>query len=56
MKAQKIDAHTLLKHPKLWRAGELALQQSQSRQGTSSGYAALDQLLPDQGWPAAAHY
>ena len=44
----------LLKHPKLWRAGEIAVQQSQSRSGTSTGFAQLDDLLPDAGWPAAS--
>ena len=44
----------LLKHPKLWRAGEIAKQQSQSRSAISTGFAELDELLPDQGWPAAS--
>ena len=44
----------LLKHPKLWRAGEIAKQQSQSRSGIPTGFEALDELLPDQGWPAAS--
>ena len=44
----------LLKHPKLWRAGELAQQQLQSRHGTPTGFSELDALLPDQGWPGAA--
>ncbi len=39
----------LLKHPNLWRAGEL----SQARNpGLASGYATLDPHLPGGGWPA----
>ena len=43
---------SLLKHPNLWRAGELAAQQAQERRGIASGFPQLDQHLPDQGWPA----
>lgn len=43
----------LLRHPKLWRAGQLAQMQGQARTGISSGYAQLDAHLPDSGWPAA---
>lgn len=50
----KTDTEILLKHPKLWRAGELAQQQLQSRHGISTGFSELDALLPDHGWPGAA--
>jgi len=41
----------LLKHPSLWRAGQLAAQQTQAQQGISTGYAQLDSYLLAQGWP-----
>lgn len=50
-KSKKLE---LLKHPKLWRAGEIATQQSQSRSGIPTGFATLDDLLPDAGWPTAS--
>jgi len=37
----------LLEHPAIWR-GRSAAQ----RPGLSSGFAALDELLPDKGWPS----
>ena len=52
-KGQK-STEALLKHPKLWRAGELAQQQLQSRHGIPTGFSELDDLLPDHGWPGAA--
>ncbi len=39
----------LLKHPNLWRAGELSRQRDL---GLATGYAALDDHLPGAGWPA----
>lgn len=41
----------LLKHPKLWRAGQLMAMQAQSRQGLGTGFEQLDTHLPDGGWP-----
>ena len=38
----------LLEHPAIWR-GRSAAQ----RPGLSSGFAALDEYLPDKGWPRA---
>lgn len=44
----------LLRHPNLWRAGQLAQQQHQQQTpGIPTGYAQLDQHLPGKGWPAA---
>jgi len=40
----------VLRHPAIWRA-----QQSQQNiQGLATGHKALDQALPDSGWPAGA--
>jgi len=36
----------LLEHPAIWRGRSAA-----RRAGLSSGYAALDEYLPDKGWP-----
>jgi cell division inhibitor SulA/protein ImuA len=36
----------LLEHPAIWRGRSAA-----RRSGLSSGYAALDEYLPDKGWP-----
>ncbi|XOV81783.1 MAG: translesion DNA synthesis-associated protein ImuA [bacterium] len=43
----------LLRHPDLWRAGQLAQQHQQQKPGIPSGYQQLDQHLPGKGWPAA---
>jgi protein ImuA len=40
----------VLRHPAIWRAQ----QTTQSIQGLSTGHKALDQALPDSGWPAGA--
>ena len=42
----------LLKHPNLWRAGQLAGLQKQAQQGIATGYTQLDEHLPGKGWPA----
>ena len=42
---------TLLKHPNLWRAGQLAGLQAQGQKGIATGYAQLDEHLPGKGWP-----
>ena len=39
----------LLKHPSLWRAGQIA----RSEDAHSTGFSELDQLLWGQGWPRA---
>lgn len=39
----------LLRHPNLWRAGQL--RQSQQQPGIPTGYTQLDEQLPGQGWP-----
>jgi hypothetical protein len=36
----------LLEHPAIWRGGSTT-----QRRGLSSGFAALDEHLPDKGWP-----
>lgn len=41
----------LLKHPNLWRAGQL--DQAPKEPGIATGYADLDALLPGEGWPTA---
>jgi protein ImuA len=40
----------VLRHPAIWRAQ----QAHQSAQGVTTGHKALDQVLPDSGWPAGA--
>jgi cell division inhibitor SulA len=40
----------VLRHPAIWRAQ----QAPQQIQGLSTGHQALDQALPDSGWPAGA--
>lgn len=40
----------LLRHPELWRAGQLT---TQKRRATSSGFPELDAHLPGGGWPEA---
>jgi len=40
----------LLRHPELWRAGQLT---AQKRRATSSGFPELDAHLPGGGWPEA---
>lgn len=44
---QTAEARELLRHPQLWRAGQLAAAAA----ATPSGYAGLDQHLPGGGWP-----
>jgi len=41
----------LLRHPAIWRIGDV---QPPVRAGVSTGYAALDQELPEAGWPIGA--
>ena len=41
----------LLRHPNLWRAGQLADLQRQTQQGIPTGFAELDRHLPGNGWP-----
>mgnify|MGYP001814001450 CR=1 FL=1 len=43
----------LLRHPNLWRAGQLAQQNQQQKPGIPSGYKQLDEHLPGKGWPVA---
>jgi cell division inhibitor SulA/protein ImuA len=43
----------LLRHPDLWRAGQLAQQGQPQTPGIATGYKQLDGHLPGQGWPAA---
>jgi cell division inhibitor SulA/protein ImuA len=54
--SQKDDSKSgldaLLQHPNLWRAGQLADQQRQSRQAIATGFSELDRHLPGQGWPS----
>lgn len=40
----------VLRHPAIWRAQ----QAHQNIQGLATGHTALDQALPDSGWPAGA--
>lgn len=47
-KSQGIEQ--VLRHPAIWRAQ----QAHQSAQGVATGHKALDQVLPDSGWPAGA--
>lgn len=47
---QSAEARELLRHPQLWRAGQLAMAAAT----TPSGYASLDEHLPGGGWPQAA--
>ena len=47
---KKPGLEQVLKHPAIWRAQQTA----QSIQGFTTGYKALDQVLPDSGWPAGA--
>lgn len=51
---RQAQTHTLLMHPKLWRARELAAQQQQNRSGIATGFEVLNSYLPDRGWPDAA--
>lgn len=51
---KKQDIRTrLLRHPNLWRAGQLAEQNQQQKPGIPSGYKQLDEHLPGKGWPVA---
>lgn len=43
----------LLRHPAVWRAGEAPLSAQRSRDGIATGFAPLDQALPDGGWPVS---
>ena len=43
----------LLRHPKLWRAGELARLQAGRDRALPTGFEVLDVELPDQGWPTS---
>ena len=42
----------LLKHPNLWRAGQLADQNARQPKGIPTGYSQLNEKLPGKGWPA----
>ncbi len=44
------EREKLLKHPDLWRAGQIS--PAQTRRGITTGYPGLDQHLPGHGWPA----
>jgi cell division inhibitor SulA len=44
--AQPPQLETLLQHPSLWRGRGAA-----PREGLATGFAALDAVLPDGGWP-----
>lgn len=48
---QQDDLAGLLRHPELWRAGQL---DRTSTEALSSGFAALDEHLPGGGWPRGA--
>ncbi len=48
---QDSAAENLLRHPDLWRAGQLAA--NTVHKGLATGYAGLDKLLPGRGWPQA---
>jgi cell division inhibitor SulA len=42
---------TVLRHPAVWRAQQHMRQSMEGSQGISTGFAALDQVLPEAGWP-----
>lgn len=44
------EREKLLKHPDLWRAGQIS--PTRTRRGITTGYVALDEHLPGHGWPA----
>ncbi len=44
---------SLLRHPALWRAADAPAGQSARGDALSTGFAALDQALPDGGWPVS---
>ncbi len=44
----------LTDHPNLWRAGERGSRSYNTGTSISTGYADLDAILPDGGWPANA--
>ncbi len=46
-------AAELLESPHLWRAKALSQQQNPTEERISTGFAALDEHLPDRGWPAS---
>ena len=41
----------LLKHPNLWRAGQLASARGTMPQGIDTGFSQLNEHLPGAGWP-----
>lgn len=41
----------LLKHPKVWRLGDLKIK---GQSGISTGFPQLDKELPDNGWPLSS--
>lgn len=41
---------SVLRNPAIWRATQV----TQANPGIATGYAALDKVLPDSGWPAGA--
>lgn len=43
----------LLRHPAVWRAGEAPLSAQRRQDGIATGFAPLDQALPDGGWPVS---
>lgn len=44
---------SLLRHPALWRAADAPHVARSGRDGIATGFAALDSVLPDGGWPAS---
>lgn len=48
--ARRAGLEQVLRNPAIWRAH----QASQPGQGLSTGYRALDEVLPDSGWPGGA--
>ena len=43
--------HEILCNPAVWRLGQIPLEK---RKGIASGYARLDQELPENGWPVGS--
>jgi protein ImuA len=48
-----VDIQALLKHPNLWRAGQISTLQGKQQDNIPTGYSQLDTQLPGHGWPAA---
>ena len=48
-----MNKQQLLKHPDLWLAGQLADANTHQQASIATGYTALNEHLPGNGWPAA---